>query len=106
MLSALSSERPELIIVANWRDITARSLSLIRLPPRPGIFSSFFKPAFSLLMLIGAYPIDFSRITTAVSDSASSDPLTSLPALSRTEYWKVVVAAIVQRPFRPGRRAG
>ena len=41
--SARINESPELIIVANWRDITARSLSFT-LSPKPGIFSSFFMP--------------------------------------------------------------
>ena len=46
-------DRPELIIVANWRDMTARSLSLTFLP-KPGIDSSVFMPALCLLMLMGA----------------------------------------------------
>src|SRR3954454_11475538 len=46
--------------------------------------------------------MDFSRCTTAVCDSPSSVPLTSFPALSRTEYWNVVVAvAISQRLSGP-----
>ena len=39
MLSARSSDRPELIIVANWRDMIARSLSFT-LSPKPGILIS------------------------------------------------------------------
>ena len=35
MVSARSSESPELIIVANWRDMIARSLSLT-FAPKPG----------------------------------------------------------------------
>jgi hypothetical protein len=53
MVSARSSDRPELIIVANWREKTARSLSLTR--PLPGRRSSVFRPApFSASIEIGA----------------------------------------------------
>jgi len=43
-----------LIIVANCREKTARSLSLILGAPMPGIFSSFLRPEFVTAMLMGA----------------------------------------------------
>jgi hypothetical protein len=53
MVRARSSDRPELIIVANWRENTARSLSLTR--PTPGSLTSDLRPApFSGSMEIGA----------------------------------------------------
>src|SRR3954447_4888441 len=95
IVSARSSDRPELIIVANWRLKTARSFSLTFLP-MPGIFSSVFIPARCGWMLTGAYPIDFSRWTTCACVSPSRVPVTSFPALSRTEYSNVVVDAMTQ----------
>ena len=53
MFNARSSERPLLIMVANWRDMTARSLSLTFLP-KPGMVSSRLHPGAVLLMLMGA----------------------------------------------------
>jgi|GEM_PF-4934122 hypothetical protein len=83
MVRARSSDRPELIIVANWRENTARSLSLTR--PVPGSLTSVLRPApFSVSIEIGAYPSWRSRVTTAASLSASIDPAAILPSRSRT----------------------
>ncbi|GMA85138.1 hypothetical protein GCM10025868_03880 [Angustibacter aerolatus] len=53
IVSARSSDRPELIIVANWRAMTARSLSFTGFP-RVGRVISLFMPEFVLVMLTGA----------------------------------------------------
>ena len=44
MLSARSSDRPLLIMVANWREKTARSLRPTFLPPSPGSEISRCRP--------------------------------------------------------------
>ena len=55
MFSARSSESPLLIMVANCRDEDREVLELdLLLPPKPGILSSFFIPAFACVMLSGA----------------------------------------------------
>src|SRR5215213_4471613 len=91
MVRARSSERPELIIVANCRDMTARSLSFT-LAPSVGRLISRFIPALAWVMLTGAYPMVLSFCTTWPWFSASSLPLTSLPPRSRTAYSYVSVA--------------
>ncbi len=54
MVSERSIDRPELIIVANCRDMTARSLSFTFFLPKPGMLMSVFIPALDLVMLTGA----------------------------------------------------
>jgi hypothetical protein len=53
MVRARSSDRPELIIVANCRDMTARSFSLT-LGLEPGSLISVLRPPPVLRMLTGA----------------------------------------------------
>ena len=104
---ARSSDNPLLIIVANCREKTARSLSLTFFFPRPGRVSSLLIPALVCVMLRGAYPIPLSFEATWAWVSASSLPLLSWPDLSRTLYSNVAVAvAISQSPLSLGRRAG
>jgi len=102
--NARMSDRPLLIIVANWRLITARSLILTRLPP--GSESSRLMPLFASRTVMGAKPIATSFCTSAASLGASSLPPTSLPRRSRTEYSNVFVAVVMTPSLRPCRRAG
>ncbi len=100
IVSERSSDRPLLIIVANCRDMTARSLSLTLSPLNPGIFSSRFIPVLVSVMETGAKPIPFSLLATSAGESASSVPLTILPARSRTEYAYVVAMSSLD-PVHP-----
>ena len=102
--SARSSERPLLIIVANCRLMTARSLNFTRFIP--GMLISRSKPMPASRTVRGAYPMPRSRCTRAASLGASSLPLTSLPLRSRTEYSKVLVAVLMSAPLLSRVRRG
>jgi hypothetical protein len=80
-----SSDRPEPIMVAIWRDMTAMSFILTARSPRPGIDTSRCRPvpAPASLIEIGCTPIVRRRVMTAPSLEASTLPLTTLPAPSR-----------------------
>ena len=84
MFSDRSRDRPELIIVANWRLKTARSFSFTR-SESPGIFRSAPKLTFGLRSIVmGRKPWERSRAATAVTLSASTSPSRRVPLLSRT----------------------
>ena len=71
-------------MVANCREKTATSLSLIR-PERPGILMSRAMAFLSFdSMATGTKPICRSLPATVATLSASSVPLTSFPCGSRT----------------------
>ena len=80
--SERSSDMPELLSVANWREKTDRSLSVVR-PVRPGMDSSLRSPiALCSVIASGTAPCCRSACAAAVSLSASIVPLPRLPAAS------------------------
>ena len=81
-LSVRSSDSPAPIMVANWRDMIARSFS----PTRCGQsdLPVAARSSTSRSRARGVKPMRFSRATAAASESASSDPDRMVPAPSMT----------------------
>jgi hypothetical protein len=82
MDSARSMVRPALIMVANWRAKTDRSLSLMRFL-RPKLISRCM-PALTCRTSSGTYPIARSLSATAASETAWTLPSEKRPLASLT----------------------
>jgi hypothetical protein len=92
--SERSSDMPDDVIVANWRENTARSRSVVRLP-RPGIVRSLrSSEPLDSEMDSGTSPCWRRIWAAAASLDASTRPFVRLPRVSKLVYSKLLAIVI------------